>query len=353
MVGKLRIGTFGAARITPNALLAPALSNPDVLVTAVAARDASEAQAFARKYDIPRVHDSYAALLADPEIDAIYNPLPNSLHGEWTIRALRAGKHVLCEKPLAANAAEATGMADVARERGLVLMEAFHTLYHPLAARMKSIIAGGELGRIRHVEAHFCTLLRRRNDIRLDYALGGGATMDLGCYTIRLLRFLTDSEPHVVRAQATCYRPQIDRKMVAELYFPQPNGSRITGRMSCAFWSRRLIRITAKVIGDQGELTVLNPLLPHLFHLLTVKTAKGRRFERCPGESTYAYQLRAFVDAIQKEAPVPSDATDAIANIGVIDEIYRAAGLEVRLPYKLIPERNIVVSNNRNDTIDR
>jgi len=332
----LRIGTLGAARITPKALLAPAQVNPAVNVAAVAARDRTAAHAFATKHAIPRVHNTYDALLADPEIDAIYNPLPNSLHGEWTIQALRAGKHVLCEKPLAANAMEARTMAAVAQESGLILMEAFHMLYHPLAARIKSIMASGALGEIRHVEAHFCTLLRQRSDIRLDYALGGGATMDLGCYTIRLLRFLVGSEPQVVRAKATCYRPQIDRKMAVDLSFPQPNGPSIRGTMSCAFWSRRLIRITARVVGDRGELMVLNPLLPHLFHLLIIKSAQGWRFERCPGESTYSYQLRAFVDAIQTGAPIPSDAVDAIANLHVIDEIYRAAGLNVRRPYKLV-----------------
>ncbi len=330
----LRIGLLGAARITPNALLKPATQHPDVAVVAIAARDPQLAQAFAATHGIPQVYPSYAALLADPTIEAIYNPLPNSLHGEWTIRALRAGKHVLCEKPLAANATEAAAMVAVAAETGLCLMEAFHTLYHPLAARLKTIVRSGELGTIRHVEAHFRTILRNRNDIRLDYALGGGATMDLGCYTIRLLRFLLDAEPTVVRATATCHTPQIDRKMHVDLRFPgQRVGqhAEITGTMSYAFWSRQLIRLSAKVIGDAGELTVLNPMLPHLFHLIQVKDASGRRFERCPGESTYHYQLDAFVQAIRNDIPVISDAADGVANMRVIDAIYRAAGLQERL----------------------
>lgn len=334
MSNPLRIGTLGAARITPKALVAPAYSNPAVAVLAVAARKQSIAEEFAAKHGIPIVHASYAALIADPTIDAIYNPLPNSLHGEWTLRALRAGKHVLCEKPMAANAVEAATMAAVAQEAGLVLMEAFHTLYHPLATRLKAIVESGELGRLRHVEAHFCTLLRRRDDIRLDYHLGGGATMDLGCYPIRLLRYLIGGEPEIVRAQATCYRPQVDRKMVATLRFPQPGGQAISGEMSCAFWSRRLIRITAKLIGEQGQLTVLNPLLPHLFHLVMVQSARGRRIERCPGESTYAYQLNAFVDAIQDHRAIPSDAADAVKNMRIIDEIYRHAGLALRQPFE-------------------
>ena len=122
---------------------------------AVAARDGAEGARFAAKHGIPRVHDSYDALLADPEIDAIYNPLPNGLHCEWTIRALRAGKDVLCEKPIASNASEAQQMADAARETGRVLVEAFHWRYHPLAKRVKELLASGAIGAPRHYEPRF------------------------------------------------------------------------------------------------------------------------------------------------------------------------------------------------------
>lgn len=325
----LRIGTLGAARITPQALLQPAANNPATTVVAVAARDPQQATAFAAKQNIPQVHASYADLIADPQIDAIYNPLPNSLHGEWTLRALQAGKHVLCEKPLAANAREAQTMAEMADRAGLVLMEAFHTLYHPVAARMKAVIASGELGPIHHVEAHFCTILRRRQDIRLDYGLGGGAMMDLGCYTVRLLQFLLDAEPEVRQATATCYGAQIDRKMVVDLRFP----GNITGKMSCAFWSRRLIRITAKIVGESGELFVINPLLPHLFHLLRIKRGGRTRWERCPGKSTYTYQLQAFVDAVRGNPIAYDHGWHGVATMRVIDAAYLAAGLARRRPF--------------------
>lgn len=325
----LRIGTLSAARITPKALLEPAALNSAATVVAVATRDPQQAATFAAKHGIPQVHTSYAALIADPQIDAIYNPLPNSLHGEWTMRALQAGKHVLCEKPLAANVAEACAMAETADQTGLVLMEAFHTLYHPVAARIKAIIASGELGGIRHVEAHFCTILRQRQDIRLDYRLGGGAMMDLGCYTVQLLRFLLNAEPEVVQAAATCYGPQIDRKMVVDLRFP----GGVTGKMSCAFWSRRLMRITAKIVGETGELFVINPLLPHLFHLLRIKSSGRTRWERCPGESTYTYQLQAFIDTIEGKPASISNGWNGVATMRVIDAAYQAAGLSLRQPF--------------------
>jgi len=324
--GRWRIGLLGAARIAPNALIYPARHVDTVEIAAIAARDPQKAQTFATAHHIQRVHDSYAALLADPTIDAIYNPLPNHLHAEWTIRALQAGKHVLCEKPIAANAAEAERMAQTADATGLVLMEAFHTLYHPLAARMKAIMDSGELGRVQHVDVQFCTLMWRWWDIRLRYDLAGGATMDLGCYAIRLLRFLLDAEPEVVQAHAHCFTPQVDRWMAADLRFP--NG--VTGSFTCAFLSRKLIRITARVTGDQGELRVINPILPQLFHRLYVQSANGKRTERLPSASTYINQLHAFVQAVQSKIAPLTDGRDGVANMRVIDAVYAKAGLQPR-----------------------
>ena len=191
----LRIGTLGAARITPMALLRPARQVPEATVVAVAARDAQRAGKFATKHRIANVHTSYEAMIADPNLEAIYNPLPNSHHCLWTIKALEAGKHVLCEKPLAANAADAQRMADAAASSGRVLMEAFHWRYHPLAARMREIVDSGELGKIRHIETHFCIPLWIPGDIRFRLDLAGGATMDTGCYAISILRFLAGAEP--------------------------------------------------------------------------------------------------------------------------------------------------------------
>jgi predicted dehydrogenase len=142
-VDRLRIGTLGAARITPGALIKPARQIPEVTVAAVAARDPERARRFAAKHRIRRVHDSYQQLIDDPAIDAVYNPLPNSLHARWTLRAIEAGKHVLCEKPFTANAAEAAEVAAAAAATGLVVMEAFHYRYHPLARRMREVVGSG------------------------------------------------------------------------------------------------------------------------------------------------------------------------------------------------------------------
>ncbi len=322
----LRIGILGAARIAPTALIRPARRVPGVRVDAVAARDEARAQRFARKHGIPRVHGSYPALIADPDLDVIYNPLPNSLHCEWTIRALEAGKHVLCEKPMASNAEEAERMAEASEKAGRQLMEAFHWRYHPLAARMKEIVESGELGEVRSIEASLCFPLPFPRDIRYQYDLAGGATMDAGCYTISILRTLAGAEPEVVQAESRLASPDVDRWMRAEFRFA--DGRR--GRITCALFSAALLRMSAKVIGDAGTMSVFNPILPHVSHRLKVRTAGGVRKERLAGDATYTYQLRAFVAAVRGEAPVLTDARDGVANMRVIDAIYEKAGLKCR-----------------------
>ncbi|MFQ5668296.1 MAG: Gfo/Idh/MocA family protein [Candidatus Binatia bacterium] len=322
----LRIGILGAARIAPMALVRPARHAPETAVVAVAARDPQRAQAFAAKHGIARVHPTYDALLADPEIDAVYIPLPNSLHCTWTGRALEAGKHVLCEKPIAANAAEAEHMAEVAARTGRVLMEAFHWRYHPLAARAKAVIDAGELGAVRHVEAHLCVPLLRPGDIRYRLDLAGGATMDVGCYTISIVRFLAGAEPEVIHAEARLSSPGVDRAMEAHFRFPDGR----TGRMTCALLSPVLLRVSARVRGERGQLSVLNPIGPHFFHRLTVRNDVGTRTERLRGDATYTHQLRAFAAAVHHGAPVPTGPADAVKNMQVIDAVYAKAGLQPR-----------------------
>ena len=204
----VRIGILGAARIAPSALIKPARETSEVVVAAVAARDVSRAQAFAAKHGIAKAHDSYEALIADPDLDAVYNPLPNGLHGRWTRAALDAGKHVLCEKPFTANAAEAREVAELAAKSDRVVMEALHYRYHPCASRIEEILASGELGKLERVEAHWCFWMPKFSDIRYDYSLAGGALMDLGCYAVDIVRRFGGSTPEVVSAQAKLRGPR-------------------------------------------------------------------------------------------------------------------------------------------------
>jgi predicted dehydrogenase len=323
-VDRVRIGTLGAARITPAALIRPARRVPEVTVTAIAARDPARARRFAARHGIATVHESYEDLIADPGIDAIYNPLPNSLHAPWTLHAIAAGKHVLCEKPFASNEAEAAEVAAAAKAADLVVMEAFHYRYHPLARRMQEVLAG--LGSLRHVEASLGIPLPRFNDIRFQFDLAGGATMDAGCYPISCIRMLAQAEPIVVSAQAKVRGRYVDRAMVADFRFP--GGA--TGQIRASLWSGDMLRISARAMGERGEMRVFNYLAPHIFNLLTVRTAAGIQRERVRGEATYTYQLRAFAAAVLRGEPVLTTAEDAVANMHQIDAVYRAAGLPLR-----------------------
>ena len=217
-------------------------------------------------------------------------------------------------------------MAEAARRAGRVLAEAFHWRYHALAERLREILASGELGRLRHVEASLCIPFAIPGDIRYRFELGGGATMDAGCYAVSLVRFLAGAEPEVVSARARLASPQVDRYLRAELSFP--GGA--TGRVTCSLFSARLLDVSARAEGDRGRLWVLNPVAPQLFHRLSVRTQAGRRVERVAGEGSYTGQLRAFARAVREGTALPTDAASGIANMRVIDALYQTAGLRRR-----------------------
>jgi predicted dehydrogenase len=322
---ELRIGVLGAARIAPNALVRPARRVPGAVVAAVAARDPRRAEAFAHKHGIGRVHSSYDELLADPTIDAVYNPLPNALHAEWTVKALNAGKHVLCEKPFTSNEAEAREVAAAAAASGLVVMEAFHYRYHALAEKMREIAHDGRLGKTTKVQTWMCFPLPRFADIRYSYELGGGTTMDC-CYAVHALRLVGPGEPAVVAANAKLRSPEVDRAMEVTYRF----GGGATGQSIASMWSGRLFRFALRVTGTRGRMSVRNFIAPQYYNRLSVKIDGRTTTERVRGEPTYDAQLRAFVAAVREGKPFPTTAEDAIVTMRLIDDIYRAAGLRVR-----------------------
>ena len=297
--GRLHFGILGAAHIVPNALIKPAQQLVEVAIDAIAARDQARARAFAITHGIPSVMGSYDEVVRTSDIDAIYIPLPNSLHCEWAIRALRAGKHVLCEKPLAANEREAERMAQVAQETGLVLAEALHYRYHPLASRVYQLLHDGTIGRIAELECHFSVPSLPTN-IRFDWDLAGGVTMDLGCYLLHMIHYFSGCRPRVRKAAALVGAPNIDVAM--EAIFELENGA--TARMSCSMAPDAPAEAGFAAKGERGELLVTNPVAPHNGHQLTLKTDKTVRQETVEGHTTYTYQLRAFVAAVQGEQPM-------------------------------------------------
>jgi predicted dehydrogenase len=210
----------------------------------------------------------------------------------------------------------------------LVVMEAFHWRYHPLAQRMIDVVASGVLGPVRHIETWVCFPLPVRGDIRYRLDMAGGATMDAGCYAINMLRALGGAEPSVVSARAKLSSPDVDRAMTADLRFDDGR----TGRITASMFSAKLLKVAVRVVGDDGRLNVFNPLGPQLWNRLTIRTGGVRTSERVRGEATYTYQLRAFAAAVTERTPVLTSPADAIANMTVIDAVYRAAGLPVRMP---------------------
>jgi predicted dehydrogenase len=321
----LRIGVLGAARIAPMALVRPAAAMDGVEVVAVAARDEARARRFANRHGVPRVLADYDAVVDDGEIDAVYIPLIPAAHAHWMIRAIEAGKHVLCEKPFTPNADEALAVKETADRGDVVVMEAFHWRYHTLAARLLEIVASGEIGAVRHVAARLVVPIPSRRDIRWQLALGGGSLMDLGCYGVHMMRTVVGSEPTVVSAAAKTRLTEVDRHLTARLRF---DGG-VTGRLETGLWAWPGLAMRLVITGEQGEIRVLNPLAPHILNRLTV-TGGRRRREKVVGESTYTLQLLAFRDAIRHGTPVLTPPADSLANLRVIDDIYRAAGLSPR-----------------------
>ena len=322
----VRFGTLGVAQITPRALLHPVDSERNARVVAVAARDRERATAFAAHEHIPHVLNDYQEVIDHPDVNAIYNPLVISLHKPWSIRALEAGKHVLCEKSFALNEAEAQAMADVAAARGLVLMDAFHYRYHPVFVRAVDIVRSGLIGEVEHVEGYFHIPVNDPDNIRMKYELGGGVTMDIGCYPISWLRHVTGQEPTVVGATATVGPPGVDLTMVAQFRFP--NGA--TGTSSGDMAPDTRFRADLTVRGSAGSLYVQNPLVPQMGHELVITNADGERRETFDRRPSYGYQLDAFIDAVMSGAELLTGAEDAVRQMRVIDAVYRAAGMTPR-----------------------
>jgi predicted dehydrogenase len=297
-------------------------------VAAAAARDLPRAQAYALDHGIAAAYGSYDELLADPGIDAVYIPLPNSLHGPWTLQAITAGKHVLCEKPFASNATEAALVAEAAAASGLVVMEAMHYRYHPLIQRLREVVT--RLGPVQTMQCWTSFAIADPSDIRYDYALGGGATMDGGCYAIDCMRMLA-GEPEVKGALADT-EPDglVDRALAARLSF----GGGATGWFDSAFTRSGEFRADLHVTCERGTVHLDNFILPHHGHLETSSAEHAQPTAEEDGEpstwTSFVWQLRAFAHAIQAGDPVETSAENAVATMQVIDAAYRAAGLPAR-----------------------
>jgi xylose dehydrogenase (NAD/NADP) len=318
---KLRWGILSTAHIGRTAVIPAIQASSSSELVAVASRDVERAQAFANEVSAPRWHASYEALLDDPGVDALYIPLPNSLHREWTVRGTRAGKHVLCEKPLALSAAECREMHAAAETNGVKLMEAFMYRFHPRTERVVSMVRAGEIGELRVVRSAFTFRLARRDDIRLDAALGGGALMDVGCYCVNVSRTVVGAEPVEAQAVATWTPSGVDAELTGVLRFE--DGA--VAHFDCALTTAR--RELFEVAGTEGWLGVPSAFLPGTgdAHIHEHRGRHAESVHTVPGADEYRIMVERFALSVLDDGPVPYPPEDAARNMRVIEALYRSA----------------------------
>lgn len=325
----IRLGILGCARVNQMAIFSVIDEVPEVKVQGIASRGAERAREAATAHGIPDWYPDYESLLAAPNIDAIYIPLPNGLHCEYSLKAIEAGKPVLCEKPIANNAQEAQLMSDRARELGVPIVEAFHYRYHPMMTRLSELLASGVIGKLIHINSIFNVTSERFDpeDIRCKYSLGGGSTLDPGSYCINLIRMIAGMEPKVETATPRLHSPDIDIAMTAEMSFPDGCTARMETALSADVDG---FKMEAEIVGEQGKIYVHNPFLPHWGSRIDIEVNGQTTSEEFTTPPTYLYQLRAFRDFLLNGAPILTTVEDGQKNMRVLDDIYKAAGMRIR-----------------------
>ena len=324
----LCIGVLGAANIARQ-FIAGVKPSRSVVVTGVASRDLAKAEAFAKETGVARAFGSYEALLGDPEVEAIYIPLPNSLHAEWAINAARAGKHVLCEKPFSVSGAEAKAMVEAARGNGVRLVEAYPYMAQPQTVRMRELLRDGACGQVQLIQASFgFSLLDPDTNVRMVAELGGGTRLDAGSYPVSLARVVAGVRPSRVLAAATWFKEGVDRTLVASLEFP----TGILAQVACSFGTAN--HRHAFIGGDEGAImtSFLNHAPPGGSLELQVKRTKasGAPYETVtvPGMNGFLAEAESFAALVRGEADAwtgvtPEESVDIMLTIDAITESAR------------------------------
>jgi len=319
---KLRWGILSTAKIGRTKVIPGIMASPSSQVVAIGSRDMAKARTAAAELGIPKAHGSYEALIADPDVDAIYNPLPNHLHVEWTLAAAKAGKHVLCEKPVGLTAADAERLR--AAPKGVTIAEAFMVRYHPQWNRAREIARSGELGEVRLVQAVFSYFNMNPDDVRNKPDIGGGAILDIGCYPVTGGRFFFESEPRrVVSLIDRCPRFGTDRQASVIADFG-------AGRQLAFSVSTQLVPFQSlQIMGTEGRVEILIPYNAPQGQPTAILADKGRAFagqfarrEIMPVSDQYADQAEAFAKAVLSGQPLRWGVEDSIASMRVLDAIF-------------------------------
>jgi xylose dehydrogenase (NAD/NADP) len=334
---RVRWGILGNANIARVCVIPAIVQSDNGTVHALATRSPQQVKELAARHGIRQVYDSYDALLADPDIEAIYIPLPNHLHHPWTLRALRAGKHVLCEKPLACNASQAREMAQAADDSGLLLMEAFMYRFHPRSKLIKQLVREGIIGKPRLVRSAFCYVMddeqmSREDNARLRPEMGGGALLDIGCYSTSVARWLMGEEPTHAQGQATYHATGVDVHFVGTLRFP--DGGLAT--LEASFISA--LQQTYSVLGSEGAIE-----LPHDAFVPWDKDAAYtvRRVDEeqgdlrtTPGADEYRLMVEHFGAAVLGDTTLAFEPEESVHNMEVLDALAKAAQTGRTLPLR-------------------
>jgi predicted dehydrogenase len=313
----VRLGLLSTARINGE-ILAAAARTDTVVVSAVASRVQARAEAYAREHGIPRAHGSYEALLADPDVDAVYVSLPNGPHHEWATRSLDAGKHVLCEKPYSRRPADVVDAFDLADRSGLVLMEAFMYRHHPQWRRVSELLADGAIGRLRSIHATFGFRLQNVDDVRLRPELDGGALMDVGCYCVSGSRLLA-GEPERAQGEQVVGPTGVDLAFHGSLRFADD----VVAQLDSSFLVPSRQRLEA--VGEEGSILVEAPWRADWG--VRVVLRRGREVEEVevePGDM-FVLELDNLANAVEGRAPQLLGRDDALGQARAIDALYRAA----------------------------
>ena len=319
---EIRWGVLGCAGIARKAMFSGIMNASNARLYAISSRTPDKLAETARQFPCEKQYLGYEAVLRDPDVDAVYIPLPNTLHCEWTIRALEAGKPVLCEKPLAMNAAEVRRIMEASARTGVPVMEAFAYLHDPMMARIRELVRSGALGRLRYIEANFSYLLKDTSNVRLIRPLGGGATYDLGCYPVSFIREIAGEEPAEIHTAGRLgAQTGVDEDVLVQMAF----ASGLHATSYCSFqahWSTYNL-----VLGEYGSIE-----FPTIFDRgdvkrIVVSTAGGGKHEEVfETGSRYSLQVEQMGRVIAEGERPAISLEFSLGNAVVMDEILRACG---------------------------
>jgi predicted dehydrogenase len=321
----LNWGLLSTARIN-RAVIPPLRASKRNRLVAVGSRTQESAEKYAREWKIPRTFGSYEALLADPEIDVIYNPLPNHLHAEWTIKAVQAGKHVLCEKPLALNVEEVDAMKEAGRKHDRVIAEAFMYRHHPQTLKVQELVRNGSLGDLRLIRGSYTYMQSREGDVRLDPAMGGGSIWDVGCYPISYARSIVGSDPLEVFGWQVIGPTGIDETFVGQLRFERD----VYAQVDSSFVTR--LHAFMEIVGSEGTLNIPRPFKPGSDDKIYLTPGDKQSSPvdktetiKIKGQELYLGEVEDMADAILLGQEPRISLEDSRANVAVITALLESA----------------------------